>query len=366
MKPIQIKTPNQNEIDNLNQILNKLKISFANKDLNLFLSIHSFDNLFFKTEQIRWFEDIVTDEHTITKTEVVSTSNFDKLRIDFLTKNSFGEYRENQNTYKLKSSENQVLICGLDVQTIVSSHGFSISFFRSMQEEIASIEKIVFEILEFFHKRLNRKLVPQSIHIILFDTPVNLASSIPTDHAYGWYEHLESVKILIPEFIEDKHTYLKKILSHELTHLFLSEISNDNLALYFQEGFALFLENWFAHQSNNNSAESPCSQKKQVDDSLEILEEFNSQLMTFSSLNELRADRGVEIYHQGYLWTNYLISKYGLSHFLKFIESLCINNYVNERSLKKFKSNNNLTSAQVMHHFSEVTFQDIQTFYSLN
>ncbi|WP_214850722.1 hypothetical protein [Exiguobacterium sp. s193] len=362
MKPIQIKTPNQNEIDNLNLILNKLKTSFANKDLNLFLSIHSFDNLFFKTEQIRWFEDIVTDEHTITKTEVSSTN---KLRIDFLTKNSFGECRENQATYKLRSSEKQVLICSLDVQTIASSHGFSISFFRSMHEEITLIEKIVFDILEFFHKRLNRKLVPQGIHIILFDTPVNLASSIPTDHAYGWYEHLESIKILIPEFIEDKQTYLKKILSHELTHLLLSEISNDNLALYFQEGFALFLENWFIHQ-NNNSIESSCSQKKQVNDSLEILEEFDSRLMTFSLLNELRADQGVEIYHQGYLWTNYLISKYGLSHFLKFVESLCINNYVNERSLKKFKSNNNLTSAQVKHHFSQVTFQDIQTFYSLN
>ncbi len=68
--------------------MNKLKTSFHYKDLNLFLSIHSFDNLFLQKGAIRWFKDIITDEHTITKIEVSDTS---KLKIDFLTKNSFGE-----------------------------------------------------------------------------------------------------------------------------------------------------------------------------------------------------------------------------------------------------------------------------------
>ncbi|WP_393964962.1 hypothetical protein [Exiguobacterium sp. S22-S28] len=363
MNSIQVKTPSI-RTERLDLFLNKLIESFNSNNLELFLSIHSFNDVFFKVEQIRWFQDILTDEHAITKIEVSETDNFDKLKINFLTKNSFGERRENHVTYRLKLHDKQLVITSLDVQTMTSLRRFSISYSPSMRMEVSVIEEIVSEIISFFYKRLNVRLNPEDIHIILFDTPVSLASSIPTDHAYGWYEHLESIKILIPDFIEDKQTYLRKILSHEMTHLFLSKISNDNLALYFQEGVALYIENSFINQYDYYPGTN--LQKKQVYDSLEILKEFNSSLMTFDQLNNLRAEHGVEIYHQGYLWTNYLISKYGLHLFLEFIESLCLNVYVNKRCLNKIDINNKLTSEQIDNFFPKIKFQELKDFYLIN
>lgn len=310
--------------------------SIKEKDKKTFLSFFRKNNDHFYNEQSHWFDNFHTDHlgevHRIESINIKREyiKSIFKIEIIVRSTNKFNEIRSNKMLYRINKDQKGIFISGLDIDKYVILNGLpSIQFNENLKKIAPVLIECVQKSILLIQHVFKISLKMEDLNIVLFESVQELSCSVPTDRAYGWYEYQESIKISIPEFVKnsDINTYLMRIIVHEMTHFVLSKESNDNLSLLLQEGTALYLESLIEIEDNCDLI--------QVDKSLNILREFETTIKSFQKAHELSLGNDVEIYHQGYLWVNYLISVYGIEKFLVFIKSFGKLPFINLRMINK-------------------------------
>ncbi|QZY88528.1 hypothetical protein [Exiguobacterium acetylicum] len=344
------------ELENI--FLNALKNSILSGDLNGFLALHRSDNTFFLLEQCRWFTAISNSNDTnktkykITKFNIIDVDNRRVLSVTISIIIDETMKKELVGFYDLEIFKNRLFIkfhSSLD-KSLESKNNKQIFYNSSLNLEAKIVSDFLEEIIIFFRKSLKFEFNSIDINIYLFNSLDSISFTIPEHSAYGWYESKESIKIFVPDYIEHRDIFLKKVLLHEMTHLFLVQISNDNLSLYFHEGFAMFIETYLCEKTHKLKF-SNNRLKKQVINSMTILDHLECDLKSFEAINNLKEDNGIEIYHQGFLFTYFIINKYSLNYFLKFISSLSAFDYHESATSQKFKLLSSLTSSKFNVYF---------------
>lgn len=328
-------------------------ITSNNKEV--FMKLHRKRDSNFYIEQSRWFSIYTSSDTSTTfhikKINFLNNNSDIKLHIKMNVYESFIYEKTLDATYLLKKDSLGIYIKSLDFEELTTPCKSKIRFHSSLKNNAALIAEHLPSFIKFLSTTLKYHQEIPNIVIYLFDSLENISFSIPTHSAYGWYESGEAIKIFVPDFIEDKKTYLLKVLLHELSHLFLVEITNNNLSLYFQEGIAVYLESHF-----ESIVDSSCYAKDALIDQIKlsksILNNIESDILEFSKLHFLKEPNGIEIYHQGFLWTVYLIKKYTLEKFLIFLKYFKNIDENKKSSSESFILNNDKTLDVFFKHYS--------------
>lgn len=346
--------PNQDE---LILFVSKFVSSIKNKNLDQFKSIHKTNDSFFLVEQLRWFDRITTpnDSYTykISDIKILKKKSQIHMNVSLSISSNYVPEKIIDGIYSLISDGSRFYIHNLSLMTLNNEDLYNVHYSKSMRKEAETLRFFIANTYRFYEKYLNRIYPLDILNILLFNSSNSLAFTIPVHSAYGWFEIDESIKISIPDFIEDRSEFLSKILLHEMTHLFLTNSSNNNLSLCFQEGFSMYIEQ--NHEIILGKKFNFCSLEdyaEQVSFSKNMLINGEKSILPLINLVNLSENDGTELYHQGFLWTLYLIEKYGIEYFLEFV-----------LSLKQFKKMNDSTSKN-SELVNQRTLEKIHVFYN--
>lgn len=318
------------------ELLNQTKIlsfvetyisAIENKDIVHFMKLHDKNNKFFLIEQSRWFDKITNkydgNNYRICKIEIKNKNSQLYMNIFLSISSEHLPEKIINGNYLLNTNEKKICIQGAVLETLTTHSEYSILYAQSLRNEAKKASLLIKNIVYFFNKNLSHTYKLNALNIMLFDSSSLLSFTVPTHSTFGWFEVNESIKIFIPQSIEYGDMYLCKILLHEMTHLFLTETSNNNLSLCFQEGFATYIEE--NHEIILGKRTKSITSKdyfERIMFSKNMLINGEKSILTLIDLMSLSENDGTELYHQGFLWTYYLIEVYGLRHFLNFVQSL--------------------------------------------
>lgn len=362
-----------------NQITGDIKLAFidsfvnsiSSKDLNKFMSLHKPSSTFFNYEQIRWFNILTSSkndfEYKIENAFIECMNDTLNLNLQLAISSIHFPSKILNGSFNLVYVDNKIFIESHKNLTLYKKNPYNslIFFEQNLENEAAFVLKLYPKIIDFFSHQFNVEIEHKLISIYLFFSSESISFTIPDHSAYGWYESNESIKIFIPDFVEDRELFLTKVLIHELTHLLLVKMSNDNLSLFFQEGFAMYVENYVLHDSQNLILSKEQLQT-QSNLSLNMLQQLQLRLHSYNALKDLPEESGIELYHNGFLWVYYLIEKYGVKTFLHFVKSLSKYDYLNLPTSNKFDIINQRTTDMFLKKYSKEGFEsnDIFTFYN--
>lgn len=203
------------------------------------------------------------------------------------------------------------------------------------------VEKIIdlsHQLITFFSKKWtwNKN---ESVIVKIYDDYQSCSFSVPDIAVYGWYEYREPIKISFPTYLEKAAhlEFVQAVLKHEFAHQVLSELTNDNAALFLQEGFALYNEN-LIDSNANDIVEKELSLEIFIS---KILAETPDRL-TLQEVIDLEYTSGLVIYHQGLLWTSFLIEAFPKRYFHDLLRRLSNQEYMDCRTAQKYNRNNHL------------------------
>lgn len=353
-----------NRIVPSNQINENIKLAFINsfldsissKNLKKFMTLHKSSSTFFNYEQVRWFNTLTSLDNDIDyKIENIFIDQMAdslSLNLQLSLSSSHLPSKMLRGEFKLLYIDNNIYVDSHKNLTLYTENVYdSLIFFEpALEKEASIIYNIYPKLIQAFSFQFNVSIEHKKISIYLFNSSESISFSIPDYSAYGWYESNESIKIFIPDFVEDRESFLINVLTHELAHLLLVKISNDNLSLFFQEGFAMYVENYLLFHSKGLTI-SKEKLKIQKDTSLDMLKQLQMKFHSYNTLVKLPEESGIELYHNGFLWVYYLIEKYGLNAFLTFVSSLAKFDYINSPISDKFDLINERTTLMFSENF---------------
>lgn len=361
-----------------NKITESIKLAFidsfldsiSSKNINKFMSLHKSTSAFFNYEQIRWFTILTSSNNDIDyKVEnlfINHTNDTFSLNLQLSLSSLHLPLKTLRGELKLIYIDNNIYIDSHKNLTLYTENVYDslIYFEPTLEKEVSIIYNLYPKVIQAFASQFNMNIEHKMISIYLFNASESISFSIPDHSAYGWYESNESIKIFIPDFVEDRQKFLSNVLIHEMTHLLLVKISNDNLSLFFQEGFAMYIENYLLFNSQDLIVSKEQLQV-QKNSSIDMLKHLQLKLHSYNHLVKLPEESGIELYHNGFLWVNYLIEQYGLNTFLTFVSSLSKYDYVNSSISNKFDLINERTTSMFSEHFPKEFeyYNDILMFY---
>ncbi|KNH35613.1 hypothetical protein [Exiguobacterium acetylicum] len=354
-----------------NFILHYVK-SIQNGHIDDYIKLHRNTRESFHTEQTRWFKTVTKQKaeftYTLSKVMVDSFSENLIMKVFLLVDSEHADEKEIFGTYLIKEDAAGYFIESLFSDSLITLNQHQISFPSSLKEQAENTSSFIKKIFRFYKELIDPHFKFKKLNIIFFDSLETISFSVPIHSTYGWYESNESIKIFIPKFIENKKEFLSKILLHELTHVFLTECTHNNLALCFQEGFAMYLEgNYEQLTSTYNPNFLKNDYSEQVSFSKSMLTNELSSILSLEKVILLSEEDGIEVYHQGFLWINYLIKKYGLTHFLLFLKSFNMYN-INNDSISQSRSlttKNTIIQTKLFYPDEIMTNSNIIKFYNV-
>lgn len=229
------------------------------------------------------------------------------------------------------------------------------------------VEKIIdlsHQLITFFSKKWAWNKGERVI-VKIYDDYQSCSFSVPDIAVYGWYEYREPIKISFPTYLEevDHLEFAQSVLKHEFAHQVLSELTNDNAALFLQEGFALYNEN-LIDLNANGIVEKELSLEMFIS---KILAETPNRL-TLQEVIDLEYTSGLIIYHQGLLWTRFLIEAFPKRYFHDLLRRLSNQEYMDCRTAQKYNRNNHLNFDVITEIYGEadVLNKKFLDYYSTN
>jgi len=339
-----------------------LSESVEQNDMATFMTFQNEENVLFYKEQQRWFEEVVYKkekgyEYNIELSNVVLNSE-DNGQINFVVSinlpsstegmvhNVSYEIIKNQEKWKLN-----------DVPFEELSEGIFTIYYIDGQENVANHVLVdTKDIVELYSSTFGWQ--PKTINVKLYDSMQELNATIPWTRAGGWNEKGESYKLIANTTEEAKFA----LLSHELTHTFLSDLTNDNASLYLQEGLATM----FQMIVSRNESGIVVMNLDQATDQLKVLKEkLNRPLLTLEELSNLDYDNGAPFYQDGALLTNYLIQTKGIEEYKLFLAELKNYPYIDKRQEHKLEIGNQHTLESLEKMFAPTTelFNNYSTYY---
>lgn len=339
-----------------------LSESVEQNDMATFMTFQNEENVLFYKEQQRWFEEVVYKkekgyEYNIELSNVLLNSK-NNGQIDFvvsisppsstegLVHNVSYEIIKYQDKWKLNDIPFEELSDGI----------FTIYYLDGLESVAYDVLKDAKDIVELYSSTFGWQ--PESINVKLYDSMEEMNATIPWIRAGGWNEKGESYKLIANTTEEAKFA----LLTHELTHTFLSDLTNDNASLYLQEGLATM----FQIIVSRNESGIVVMNLDQSTDQLKVLKEkLNRPLLTLEELSNLDYDNGAPFYQDGALLTNYLIQTKGIEEYKLFLAELKNYPYIDKRQEHKLEIGNQHTLESLEKMFAPTTelFNKYSTYY---
>jgi len=339
-----------------------LSESVEQNDVATFMTFQNEENVLFYKEQQRWFEEVVYKkekgyEYNIELSNVVLNSE-DNGQIDFVVSINLPSSTEgmvHNVSYEIIKNQEKWKLNDIPFEEL--SEGIFTIYYLDGQENVANhVLEDTKDIVELYSSTFGWQ--PETINVKLYDSMQELNATIPWTRAGGWNEKGESYKLIANTTEEAKFA----LLSHELTHTFLSDLTNDNASLYLQEGLATI----FQMIVSRNESGIVVMNLDQATDQLKVLKEkLNRPLLTLEELSNLDYDNGAPFYQDGALLTNYLIQTKGIEEYKLFLAELKNYPYIDKRQEHKLEIGNQHTLESLEKMFAPTTelFNKYSTYY---
>lgn len=335
--------------------------SINNEEDRIFMSYQNKENKEFTKEQERWLKEIKyrRKEGFIFEPKIVSSEktnhNTGYLNMSLRIIRPSGRERVLKGKFLVIKNESNEWVINDFRFLELARKDYLVKYFKGNEEEAYFADEYINGVLTKYKKLF--KWAPNEVSIKIFDSLDQISLSIPTFAIYGWNEEGEAIKVLVPQYVQDKTEFLQNLLSHELSHKMLSNLTNDNASLYIQEGLAVYLE-----KSNSGVVFGEEGLKKHR---IDVIKQINGKFKSVNELNLLDYDDGEKIYYHGFLLVYFLIENFGIDRFLDFTNLLSCYKYEDTRVEYKLSIINERTleSLDIIYgDLDELSFQMINFF----
>ncbi|MFZ3577768.1 hypothetical protein [Virgibacillus sp. DJP39] len=237
-----------------------------------------------------------------------------------------------------------------DLPFVKKENDFINTYFLEGHEQSANaIDNHVNKIVSLYKDKFDWQ--PESLNIKLFNSNKELAATIPfgSDKIASWNEYREALKVV--DGYEEAFTHY--FLQHEITHQFLSHLTNDNCLVWFQEGFA----NYFSEAINKNAqGQYELDIRISHEASQEMIDRINDE--KYPTITTIINAKNKDAY--GYLLIDYLIQMHSLD---KFVDMILKNYpYIDKRMEHKSEDLNTLLLETLEKHY--VSLETLSKEYS--
>ncbi|MCM3767701.1 hypothetical protein [Neobacillus niacini] len=312
--------------------LQQITKAVDDNDKALFMSYQNEENVTFFKEQRRWMDEVEFKKrqgYTVSvKLYSFHQENDAIATVRFSVMMSHPKLGSTTNTvaYQMIKSGDRWILNDVPFEKMVSDSGHLTVYYPKGQETAANQTfKDATDIVDFYSKKFNWK--PQPISIKIYPTSNEVSATVPWLALGGWNEIGESLKITTA-----LSNTIFRFLAHELTHKMVGEMANDNATIYFQEGFASYLEGTVVRDSSGQVTYEP---KLAQEKAAKAMEASNS-VKTIAELGTIDyTDPEGSMYRDGFLISNYLIETKGLPTFMKMLGYLSKFDYIDQRSEHK-------------------------------
>lgn len=214
------------------------------KDENAFLSLFNLSDTFYTNEQKAWFTDRKKQDITDYNLDIVSTSFIDEYSFSAALKETFllkGNKRSYTYDLVFERFEDEYKEIGTNME-LLELDNFNI-YYDTIAKEYAEQIKELYStktksLYSFFD--YTPSLIGQARVYGNMTTMQGTIKPSTPDWVAGWSEYKQSIKIARYNNVDfsDIKEYIDQTILHEQIHAMLSDLSNDNLNYFMQEGFA--------------------------------------------------------------------------------------------------------------------------------
>lgn len=169
---------------------------------------------------------------------------------------------------------------------------------------------------------------PEVLNVKLYDSIEEISASVAWASLYGVAVPFTSLKVLVQEAYTDvTHGHMK----HEVVHMMLADLTNNNAPDFMHEGLAIFLA---TSVMRNSSGTLEMDFKNSEEREKFILEKIQ-EIPTIEMLSDINyTDNYSDIYSVGFLITKYLIQTEGLDKYLSMLTLLKENDVIDYANLE--------------------------------
>ncbi|MFD2445550.1 hypothetical protein ACFSO7_16445 [Bacillus sp. CGMCC 1.16607] len=308
----------------------------AEDNLLEFMKYQYEENILFYKEQKRWIEEAVFKKGQGYSLSI-EFSGFQQEsdtngRVILSVKMKHPEGIEEFNNtviYECIKVDDVWLLNDVPFKTLTSENGWVTVYYKEGEDGIAETTiKDAENLMKFYATEF--RWVPNPISVKIFSSPVEVSATVPWTIVGGWNEIGESLKIT-----SQNKDDIFRLLAHELTHKMLSDLTNDNAILFFQEGLATYLEN---KVQKDPEGKIYFDQSIVNSKSIKAIQVTNS-VLSIDELAEIDyAGNSTRLYRDGSLITNYLVLTHGLEKYLEMLSHLAQYDYIDKRLEHKLET----------------------------
>ncbi|MCG3088929.1 hypothetical protein [Sporosarcina cyprini] len=307
----------ENEQELLKDYFHEMISAVDENKVEKFLAyIDSSDELFYK-EQQGWIESL--EQKRIEGWEVtVSIDNITLESMDWgsvdliISMKNKDQYKNNRITYPIGKNNGMWKINELPFKKL-SNGPINLYYLPSLESKADMILADIKELVDLYSQTFGWD--PQELNIKLYDTPEKIAASVGWPSLYGVAVPFVSLKFVV----EGEYSVTYGLMKHEIVHMMLADLSNDNAPMFLQEGLAIFVSSAVV----KNDTETPQLDFTKVKEKEKIIVANTKEIKPISELNEINyTENYIDIYNVGFLITDYLIQTHGIEKYLEMVELL--------------------------------------------
>ena len=308
---------------------NMIKAIEAN-DKETFLSYQDETNELFYSEQEIWIEGLNQKKTEGWDVSVVvndlSLETLENGSIELQINMKFGENDvSNHITYPINKTNDTWKVYDLPFEKL--SNGPVNLYYHPFLENVAeSILADVTSIVDLYTENFGWE--PEVLNVKLYNTLEEISASVGWASLYGVATPFTSLKVLVQgDYTDVTHDLMK----HEVVHMMLTDLTNNNAPDFMHEGLAIFLANAIMKDASGTLEMDFNNTEEQVKSTLENIEE----ILTIDMFNDVNyTNNHDEIYGVGFLITNYLIQTEGLDQYLSLLTLLKENDVIENGNLE--------------------------------
>ncbi|GEM_PF-4210157 len=337
---IKLTTDQQNS---LNNYISTRENAVKNKDEVSFLSLFDLSDEFYYNEQKAWFTDLKKQTVSNYNLSIVSSTKIDEYSYKAALTETFNISEVNKKyTYNLvfKCFDDGYKETGIDMESI-QLDGFTIYYNTTAKEyadELANIfntkTKSLYKLFSYTPSFVGQARIYSNMTTMRG----TIKPSTP-DWVGGWNEYKQSIKIACYDDISfsDIKDYIDQTIIHEQIHAMLSDLSNDNLTYFTQEGFAMLFssDKLELTSADNATLKTLFAKNYNLIDLTTLESEHLEALQTPDSSNYYTISKAY-----GYI----LYRDHGISGIGKLLAELKTNQYIELSSDDKLDTINSLTN----------------------
>lgn len=313
----------EKEQELLNDYFREMISAVDENNIEKFLAyLDSTDELFYK-EQQEWIESL--EQKRIEGWEVtVSIDNITLESMDWgsvdliISMKNNDQYNNNRITYPIGKNNGLWKINELPFKKL-SNGPINLYYLPTLESKADTILADIKELVDLYSQTFGWD--PQELNIKLYDSPEKISASVGWPSLYGVAVPFVSLKFVV----EGEYSVTYGLMKHEIVHMMLADLSNDNAPMFLQEGLAIFVSSAVV----KNDTETPQLDFSKVKEREKIIVANTKEIKPISELNEINyTENYIDIYNVGFLITDYLIQTDGMEKYLEMLKLLKENDII--------------------------------------